>query len=236
MEFRFWKYGKTEFESGGLIESPMPKADEALMAVPLEFRAPRKIDVRDMCLSSSNQYKTPNCAGYTVAGYIEYYNWKTKHYPEQVDGDIIYEAAKQLDRNKKPGTTLLNAARGAMNLHLIKGTPKFVGYPSSDSNLSDAEKKKLSIQFALHEYGVCLSGFSITNEWDYVDKNTGIIRDLGDKAQSKGGHAVLLCGYDSSGVYIQNSWGESWGHYGFGILSWEMLNRQFMQALVIDSI
>jgi hypothetical protein len=231
----YFKYQKTEFESGGLIEDITPRRKREIITVPTQFISPRRIDSRDMCLSSSNQCKTPHCAGYTMSGYIEYHNWKTYHYPAQVDGDIIYKEAKRIDQNNRDGTTLHSAAKAAINLNFIQGIPKHIDYPSvNQANLSYMEKRIISIKFALHQYGVVLSGFRITDEWDWVDKKTGMIRDLGDKAKFRGGHAVLLCGYDHNGVYIQNSWGENWGHYGFAILGWDQYHRQIMQAMVID--
>lgn len=233
-KFNEFKYNKTDFESGGLLEEDLLKSKRSILSVPSKFVAPRKIDSRDMCLSSSNQYKTPHCAGYTTAGYIEYNNWKSLHYPAQVDGDSIYAEAKKIDRNNRPGTTLRSAAKAAIRLNLINGTPKYVDYPSVNaSGLSKIDKRILSIKFALHEFGVVLSGFKITNEWNYVNKKTGMIRDFSSGVVSRGGHAVLLCGYDNRGVYIQNSWGEAWGHHGFAILSWEKYVRQIMRAMVI---
>jgi hypothetical protein len=219
------KYKKSNFESGGLLESATPRGSESKMDIPIKFCAPRKVDSRDMCLSSSNQYKTPHCAGYTMAGYLEYYNWKTKHYPEQVDGDKIYAAAKKIDGNNNPGTWLSSVAKAAINLNLIQGSAKSVW-------LNDLQN---AVKFALHEHGVCLSGFKITNEWNWVDKKTGIIRDLGKKAKQNGGHAVLLCGYNEIGVFIQNSWGVEWGHHGFAILRWNQVEKQLMRAMVIDT-
>jgi hypothetical protein len=233
--FDFLKYNHTDFEAGGLLNDPTPKIDQNKIKVPFQFIAPRRIDSRDMCLSSSNQYQTPNCAGYTMAGYIEYYNWKTYHYPAQVNGDMIYAEAKKNDGNNRPGTTLKSAVKAAINLNLIQGEGRYVDFASVNrSNLSKKEKRILSIKFALHQYGVVISGFMITNEWDYVDKKTGFIKNIGDKAKKKGGHAVLLCGYDDSGVYIQNSWGDNWGHYGFAIMDWDMYYRQFMRAMVVE--
>lgn len=180
--------------------------------------------------------KTHNCAGYTAAGYIEYYNWKTFHYPAQVDGDEIYAEAKKIDNYSGDGTNLISVSQASINLNIIKGVPKRISYDSVNrSNLSPHEKLIISAKFSLHKYGVVMAGFLITNEWDWVDKRNGFIRDLGDKAIGNGGHAVLLCGYDNDGVYIQNSWGEDWGHYGFAILKWEQYCRQIMQAMVIEA-
>jgi len=227
------KYNKTNFEAGGLIEELTSRADKPMVKVPTEFIAPRKIDSRDMCLSSSNQLSTPHCAGYSTAGYIEYHNWKTLHYPAQVDGDAIYAQAKKIDGNSTPGTTLKSAIKAAVDLKFINGIGRYVDYPSvNSSNLDRMDKRIISIKFALHQYGVVLAGFQITDEWDYVEKGTGIIRDMGDNAKRRGGHAVLLCGYSSDGVYIQNSWGD-WGHYGFATLGWLQYNKQLMQAMII---
>jgi len=230
------KYKQCPMESGGLLEEPTPRGDSELLTVPNQFIAPRRIDSRDMCLSASNQHQEPSCAGYTTAGYIEFYNWKTYHYPSQINGDGIYAEAKRIDNNTHPGTTLKSAADAALNLKLISGTPKYVDFPAvNNSTLSRKEKRALSIKFALHKYGVVLSGFMITDDWDWVDKKTGMIRNSGDKAQLKGGHAVLLCGFDDNGVYIQNSWSDGWGHYGFATLSWDQYDTQMMKAMVIEN-
>jgi len=231
----FFKYKKSSFASGDLLDEIIPRGEVDLLPVPEQFISPHRIDSRDMCLSSSNQLQTPHCAGYSMAGYIEYHNWKTIHYPAQVDGDAIYAEAKIIDLNNRPGTQLSSAIKAAINLKLINGTAKYVDYQSVNASDMDVGLKRMvSIKFALHQYGVVLAGFRITDEWDWVDKKTGLIRDLGDKAQPRGGHAVLLCGYDMEGVYIQNSWGTNWGHYGFAVLSWKQYVKQIMQAMVVE--
>ena len=216
----WWNYKKTNFSAGGLLPTRLVKCAKNTLKTAKKFVAPRKLDFRDMCLEPSNQGSTPHCAGYATAGYIEVQNWRTNHYPEQIDGDAIYIEAKRIDNNLEDGTTLESAANAAISLGLISGTPKLI-----NSGVND-------IKFAIHSYSVCVAGFNITNEWNYVDSK-GAIRNLGSKAQFLGGHAVLICGYDADGVYIQNSWGSSWGLYGFVHLSWSQYSRQFMYGLVI---
>jgi hypothetical protein len=231
------KYHSYNYKGGDLLpdESSLKVKQEKTLILPPKFLAPRKIDSRDMCLKTDNQGDNPSCAGYTTAGYIEYYNWKNIHYPKQVDGEAIYKEAKKIDGNNSDGTILINAAQASINLGLINGVTKYIDFPSIHNfNMSVKEKRQISIKFALHQFGVVMCGFLITNEWNYVDKKTGLIRNLKDKAIRQGGHAVLLCGYDSKGVYIQNSWGSSWGHYGFAILSWEQFSNQFMYAVIIE--
>lgn len=219
----FKRYNKTKFRGGDLIlaDTPLARSQEpdSIVRTP-QFVAPRKIDNRDLCLASSNQLQTPHCAGYSTAGYIEVQNWKKLHYPEQVNGDAIYAEAKKIDRFTGNGTYLWAAVRGANELGFVKGEGKSVNLNRGD------------IKFALHEYSVCIAGFNITEDWNCVNVKDGIIRSSG--ATSMGGHAVLLCGYDDVGVYIQNSWGDRWGIYGFAILRWEQFDRQLHSAMVIS--
>jgi len=221
----FRKYNKTNFKSGYLLEDHIPLTVERTIKTDKNFIAPRKIDNRDICLCSSDQGNTPHCAGFATAGFIEFHNWRLKHYPEQVDGKIIYLEAKKNDGFSGDGTYLNFATKAAIDLNLIRGKPKKVVPCQND------------VKFAIHEYGVCIAGFRITDEWNIVEKKNGTIINLRDKAKNRGGHAVLLCGYhETEGVYIQNSWGESWGVYGFAILSWEQFSRQIFDAMVIDEI
>jgi len=216
-------YKKTNFDTGGLLESDGKRdifSDDLLLA-PSRHTYPKELDFREMCLQASDQDQTPHCAGFSTAGYIEIKNWRSKHYPEQVDGDAIYVEAKKLDgRPNSAGTRMECAAQAALNLGLIDGDIKKVGRQIDD------------IKCAIHEHGSCVAGFRITNEWNMVN-GYGIIRDLGDNAQSRGGHAVLICGYNRDGVFIQNSWGAKWALYGFALLSWKQVQSQFMGGVVI---
>lgn len=217
----FSRYSKTDFKAGGCFIEDIPMGSEVILRAE-KFIAPRKIDSRDMLLTSSNQGPMPHCVGYGTAGYCEFINWKIKHYPEQVDGDIIYAEAKKIDGSPNSnGTWPKFGVQAAINLGFIKGTGKYVNASRED------------VKFALHQYGVCIAGFMITDEWNQVEKKSGLIINLGNRAIRRGGHCVLLCGYDDFGVYIQNSWSEEWGIYGFALLSWEQFDRQFMNGMVI---
>ena len=219
----FSKYNKTNFEAGGLItyKTPLCAMEEAkfLKTAP-QFMAPRKIDNRDMCLASNNQGQTPKCTAYSTAGYCEFQHWKTEHFPQQLDADAIYAKAKTIDGiPNEDGTYIWSAIKSAIALNMIKGEGKTI------------QPTKLDVQFAIHQYGVCIAGFIITDDWNYVEKKTGIIKNSFN-APRKGAHAVLLCGYDSTGCYVQNSWGD-WGAAGFGVLEWVMFEKQIDNAMVI---
>lgn len=217
----FSEFKKTNFK-GGFFKFNLNLLYTDPREVDLKFRAPRKIDNRDMCLLTDNQGDSPYCAAYSTAGYIEFQNWKTLHYPSQIDSVQIYKKAKELENNNADGTSFEYTVDAANKLNLIKG--KF----------SIVKSEVLSIKFAIHQFGVCLAGFLITDEWNYVSKKSGII-SKNSKPQILAGHAVILTGYDDTGVYIQNSWGDSWGVHGFAILSWDQCIDQLLYGAVIEN-
>jgi hypothetical protein len=217
----FSRYNKTNFMGGGLTPATHLATDENTFSINPNFRAPRRLDFRDMCIQTSNQASTPHCAGYATAGMIEILNWRRLHYPEQIDGDAIYHEAKKIDGNDQDGTSLDSAALAAINLNLIEGKLKFVGLGID------------AIKYAVHTNLSFVAGFYITNEWNVVNKKTGKLIDYGENAKKIGGHAVLVCGYGADGVYIQNSWGQAWGVWGYAVVSWEQVARQYMYGMII---
>jgi hypothetical protein len=53
---------------------------------------------------------------------------------------------------------------------------------------------------------------------------------------SRGGHEVLIVGYDSSGVRIQNSWSTGWGAQGFAWLNWNFVDSYSYEATVMSGL
>lgn len=218
--FRSSRYTKTNFKAGYCKGPKLLANKENTASYPDHFLAPRKLDFRDMCIKTSDQESTPHCAGYAIAGMIEVQNWKRKHYPEQVDGDSIYTESKRIDGDPHEGTSLDSAARAAINLKLINGKIKFV------------ETSFSGIKFCIHSHITFAAGFMVTDEWNNVDRKTGRIPEF-ENSVNLGGHAVLVCGYDEDGVYIQNSWGPTWGIHGFALVPWDTVTTQFMYGIVI---
>lgn len=217
--FDFLKYNKTHFSAGGLRNPRKSIFGSNRQIVDTRFVAPLRRDNRDICIRTSDQGTSFNCAAYSTAGFIEVTNWKKNHYPSQIDPDPIYIGAKKLDGDDNSGTTLEHAVESALSLNLISGDLQYI------------ENRVNDIKFAIHQYDVFIAGFDITPEWNSVTP-TGRISS-NNSSVYMGGHAVLVCGYDQEGIYLQNSWGEFWGLYGFGLLSWEQVHDQFCYGLVI---
>jgi hypothetical protein len=55
-----------------------------------------------------------------------------------------------------------------------------------------------------------------------------------DTTGGGGGHEMLAVGYDSTGLWVQNSWGTAWGFKGYARLTWRVVQQLVDSAYVID--
>ena len=62
------------------------------------------------------------------------------------------------------------------------------------------------------------------------------ITATGSLGAIRGYHEVLVLGYDSRGVRIQNSWGTGWGDKGYAILSWNYVTQHSFEAETISGL
>jgi hypothetical protein len=220
--YNIFKYKKTNFLAGGAKSNDFVDIKKFLK-IPKGYLPPRKIDCRDLCLKSSQQGPHPFCVGYAVAGCIEVSKWRFGGKLEQVNGAKIYSEAKIIDNHPNDeGTTLFAGVQAAIVLGHIPNEWEYV-------------YTKEMLKRALHVFGTFPATFNIDDDWNYVDRSTGMIRN--NKNTNKiGGHCVLCCGFSDDGLYIQNSWGQEWGHYGFAILPWDKFDEQFTGGIAFWGI
>ena len=194
-----------------------------------KFIAPATVDLRDYCTRTEDQGSKPWCAAYTAAQWCENIKWRLNDYPEDIDPTWIYEYAKSIDGDPYgDGTTLVALLKALLNKKLF------------DSNIckikiiNRGSTSKNNVKFAVHKFGCILGAFNITEEW-YNARNGNTSVKSQQVYNSVGGHAVLICGYNRDGVIIQNSWGVNWGAYGFGLITWNAFERQFLYAAVLSN-
>lgn len=193
------------------------------------FQAPATVDLRDYCTQTENQGSRPWCAAYTAAGWAENILWRKRDYVVQIDPASIYVEAKRLDGDPNgEGTTLdavlkvlLNKGYFDPNKCKIQVIWNYAGFEES-------------IRYAIHKFGAILFACNITEEWYLVGPNKTSVTGKNNN-NFVGGHAILCCGYNRDGVIIHNSWGEEWGQYGFALITWEALKRQFLYAAVLTN-
>jgi|SRR5574344_704811 hypothetical protein len=191
---------------------------------------PLKIDNRQLCAPTDNQLDTPHCSAFSIANIVEAWYWKLSGKIVNLNADQIYAHAKMLDGDPdSEGTYLEYAIKAAISLCGLDSKNYKTGVLYNDKSQLTAE----SIKFLIHKFDFVHAGFSINSGWYNASMNDPVIHA---SSQQVGGHAVLLCGYDQQGVYIQNSWGNSWGAKGFAILPWSDVLKELMYCAYIDGI
>lgn len=195
------------------------------------FVAPRRIDNRDQCIPTGDQGQLPHCAAWTMRGYMGAIMWKRNDYPPtDINPSEIYSHAKKIDGDPNGnGTTLTAVLDYALKNKIFDSNKCKIEVIWNVSNARDC------VKYAIHKYGCILSAFNITTEWYTCNKQKSSITGNGSYRRNAGGHAVLAVGYDENGIYIQNSWGEQWSQWGFGLITWEEFDRQFLYAACLSN-
>lgn len=192
---------------------------------------PAMCDNRNYCTPVEDQGSKPWCAAYTAAAFAENVLWRRDGRIKQIEPDWIYKYAKQHDGDPLGDGTTLNCVLDALmakdvfdpGICSIRRVGR--GWHGTD---------ELDVKAAIHRFGCFLAGFNITEEW-YKLSLRNVFEIRGEKSASMGGHAVLVCGYTPKGVWIENSWGASWGYHGFGFMSWEAFREQYMYGTVLTN-
>lgn len=202
-------------------------AFKRLSLAPAGYRPPLAVDLKRQLLPSSNQGRTSMCAAYTMAGWLEFWNWKLRGVCQQIDPEPIYARAKQIDGlGGGDGTTLEAVFQAAQDLNLMSAVAQ-----ESVREIATAEE----VKEALHRHGVVLTGFQITEGWLRA-KPDGWIESGG---MLLGGHAALTCAFssveDPEWFGVQNSAGVEYGWNGFCRMSRTQFDQEFMYGLVWDA-
>ncbi len=191
---------------------------------------PLKIDNRQIVAPTDQQGSKPHCAGYSICNWAEAILWKRTGKLYNLDADQVYAKAKQLDGDiNGDGTYLECAIKAAVQLGGFETNNMKIGFVYNDKNENTIE----TIKFLIHKYDFIHCGLNINEGW-YNCNNKNYTIEAGGR--NLGGHAVLICGYDSIGVYIQNSWGKDWGANGFCILPWNEFLNEFMYGCFITGL
>ena len=207
----------------GFCKRPKGLASLPSLKATTQFMAPSRIDLRDYCTPTEDQGIKPWCAAYAAAQWTENIKWRLTDVPQNYDPAPIYKYAKSIDGDPGGDGTTLQA--------VLEWVRRYV-FTNPEGKVMTIRPTRLAVKYAVHKYGCILGGFDIDSSWWGVKKDTPIINGKG--AANQGGHAVLICGYDKQGVWIQNSWGKSWGEWGFAKVAWEAFDKQFMYGAVLS--
>jgi len=183
---------------------------------------PVTFDNRQLVTPTEDQGDKPHCVAYSMTSLIESAQWQQTHAIVQLNPVPLYDMAKRIEGNNHDGTTFTSAFQAAIE----------IGYIPTDSRLHNLTSLR-DVQYAIHEFGLCLLGLDVTEAWGQAASD-GWIHDNGGAAL--GGHAVVGVGWDigqPDWVAFKNSWGK-WGAVGFGRLSVAQFNKRFLDGVAIE--
>lgn len=214
-----------EHRVGGLVVPDNIDVLPVLSARKEVFVAPRMVDLRDYCTKTQDQGNKPWCAAYAAVGFASNVLWRKDDYPRYFDPEPIYRYAKSIDGiPKTDGTTLVAALQGVLHENI------FDAGMCSIKVLRTIEQ----VKYAIHKFGCCLLGVMVSKEWYLCNSRKATISGKKNR-ELLGGHAVLACGFTPDGIIFQNTWGIPWGQYGFALITWGELEREFAYGAIPDN-
>lgn len=191
-----------------------------------------------------NQGYEGACTGYGLATVVNYLLTTRKVGSDcsAVSPRMLYELAKRYDEwpgENYPGSS----ARGAMkgwHKHGVCSEEMWPSVPSkenkgqllaglNDARTADALRRPLGAYYrvnhkdlvALHaaiaEVGILFATSNVHQGW--VEPGDDGLIDY--SPEMIGAHAFAIVGYDRNGLWVQNSWGEAWGHEGFACITYD---------------
>lgn len=202
------------------------------------------------------------CTGFGLAAVINYIYWETyqrtpddkkpEEKPELVSPRMLYNNARlydEWDGEDYSGSS----CRGAMKGWHKHGVCRSDLFPYDDSKFirpkdgwaKDAIQRPLGayyrvntlsivdMQAAIYETHAVYASAKVHDGWSLGTQGSideAIIHQ--NDLSTIGGHAFALVGFNHFGFIVQNSWGGTWGHNGFGLLPYEDWVRNGYDAWV----
>jgi len=208
---------------------------------------PASVDLRAAWWAIDDQEDTGSCVGWATAeGVVRYHMATAGKITRNVllSPRFVWMGSKETDEfTTRPETfiegagTSLKAAMdivrkyGAVTMNQLPfhiTTKMFTG--NENAFFAAAAQLRIASYFNLHRdlnqwkswlaaHGPILAGLSVDRTWDNATATGGNI-DVFMPATVRGGHAIAVVGYTSTGRFIvRNSWGTNWGDRGFGYVS-----------------
>jgi C1A family cysteine protease len=208
---------------------------------------PPSVDLRKSWWAINDQEDTGSCVGWATAdGVVRYHMVKAGRLPKNqlLSPRFVWMASKETDEFTARADTFLEGAgtslKAAMDIVRKFGAVKNTMLPFHITTkmhvgpenvfYAEAAQRKIAAYFNLQRNlnqwktwlatnGPILAALSVDQTWQNATATGGNI-DVFQPNTVRGGHAIAIVGYLSSGRFIvRNSWGTGWGDQGFGYVT-----------------
>jgi hypothetical protein len=193
-----------------------------------------------------NQGTEGACTGFGLAGAINLLNARRNN-KVSVSPRMLYEMARKFDEwegEEYSGSSCRGAIKGWANMGVCDEScwPYKASKPGS-LNLAAAKNARSNtigayyrmtpsiadFHAALNETGTIFCSAHVHDGWSRKQAKSG---EIPLHMERTGGHAFALVGYNKTGFWVQNSWGDKWATGGIALWKYEDWERNLVDAWV----
>jgi len=193
-------------------------------------------DYRKAKIPILDQGQEGACTGFGLASVVHYLLRVRRRDPDLqvISPYMLYDMARRYDEwagENYEGSSCRGAMKGwhKHGVCELKLWPTSGDQALSEQRANDAARRPLgayvrvnhrdlvAMHAAITEVGVLYVSSNVHSGWRHVGRD-GSIKLVDDNI---GGHAFALVAYDERGFWLQNSWGDRWGHEGFAHVDYE---------------
>ena len=227
----------------GFVPSPKDERDFILAS----FLPPLEVSLPDEWVTWQ-AWQTPvkyqanlgSCVAFSTGGQKEAYDYKELGIIPDLSEQFLYGKCKETDGMPSVNGTYIRAALKVLkDIGVCEETyfPYEGKYPPSGSPkegyLENAAKYKIStyasvditkeaLQIALYQNGPVVVGINVYENFERIGSD-GIAQF--PSGSLKGGHAILVIGYNKLGLVCKNSWSTRWGNQGYCTIPWAVWEK-----------
>ncbi len=210
---------------------------------------PQSFDLSAWAAPVGNQGSVGSCASWAVGYYYRY--WLRNH----ATGETATFAPMYLYAQLSKGVDGGSSFQGNIGIMQTQGIAHTSDYPQGDYDFTTqpstaettaassykvsggtwlfngpSDQNQVAVEASIASGKPVLLGIPVYDNFmsataasDFVDVPVPGMTDWG-------GHALFAPKYDANGVWVENSWGTSWGNHGWAELSWEFVNKYVDEA------